>query len=235
MYLPFDIETVEITAKAEEYFSPEGPYKPSQGKNKQKKGETPEDWEKRLESILEDDRAKARKKAGLYWPVAKVVSIAYKIPHEEIACIYGDDEWEILHKFGCVMLDNSDLQLIGKNNSTFDEPFLRGRYQVHAKGIPEPLKKVSKFGVITDVDHMFSRYRNQTYSLDTYAFGLGVEGKSGVDGSMVHDLYYHEDGPQWDVIVPYNKHDVQVVIEMLNRWCKPFEYTSRLKLDDGLF
>lgn len=228
-FLPFDIETVK-NERADEYY--QTVYKPKLGTSKQKKGESDKDWEIRKSVIEADDRKAAAEKSALNWPTLKIISIAYKVPGRDIDCIYDAPEKAILESWGNLLEFHKDLQPIGKNSSTFDLPVLVGRFLANDLGIPYSLRKTPRFGTLTDVDHIFSRYRNQTYTLETYGFGMGMEGKMG-DGSMVADWYFRPDGPDWDTIVAYNKQDVAIVIEMLRRYrpYKPVEQGSLFNME----
>lgn len=223
-YVVLDIETVE-NAKAKELFA----------RKTYTAAANLKDPAKIEQSILER-RQKDMDQAALHWWTGKVVCICanvlvppHKTPDEDYKplTLYGDDEKEIL----CLFFDKLErlqdrlngFQLLGKSGDYFDLPFLVGRALAHDLGLPEALRTR---GTIRDIDHIFSfsSQCDQRSTLDNYAFGLGIKGKTGY-GSQVGAMYAQiqmGDHDKWKDIGDYCAQDTDIATTMLKRWLKPY-------------
>lgn len=196
---------------------------------KQKKYHAPSNYkdQAKIESYINEARLSDMEKAGLHWWTGKIICIsAYDIVNDKMHTFYGENEKDVLCKFFDLLNAERVNTLIGKNNSTFDIPFVIGRALHHDTGIPTCLQIKS----IRDIDHVFSfsSQCDQRTSLANYAWGLGIDGKSG-HGSEVYSMYLAtklNDG-EWDTISKYCQQDVKIVSEMYRRYCKQYVSLNR--------
>lgn len=208
--LVLDIETVPAD-NHEDYYKGKKYKAPSNYKDPAK-----------IEDYINSARLSDMEGAGLHWWTGKIICICgTDAVTGESYNFYGENEKEILTKFFDVVLKNNYTTFIGKNSSTFDMPFIVGRALHHDTGLPPALFNRS----IRDIDHVFSYSSQcaQRSSLADYAWGLGIQGKSG-HGSEVHGMYLMSklNEGEWDNIVSYCKNDVAIVVEMFRRYCKQY-------------
>ncbi len=224
-YVVIDIETVE-NERAKELFARKT-YHPASNLRDPAKIE---------QSILEK-RQKDMDQAALHWWTGKVICICANVISnhpEKPLTLFGDDERELLCAFydwlwGVTSRSNG-ATVLGKSGDYFDIPFLVGRSLAHDLGLPEALRTR---GHIRDIDHIFSfsSQCDQRTSLDNYAFGLGVKGKTG-HGSSIAGLYSQiqmGDETKWTDIHTYCANDTDIATTMLKRWLKT--YTPRTVLE----
>lgn len=221
-YVVIDIETVE-NSRAKELYSKKT-YEPAANLR---------DPVKIQQSILEK-RQKDMDKCALHWWTGKVICICANVLGTGIAekprTFIGDNEKELL----CQFLDWADglykrhngFQLIAKSGEYFDKPFLIGRLLALDLGLPYYLRPDRG---ITDIDHIFSwsSQCDQRTSLEHYAFGLGIGGKTG-HGSDVAGLYNLTvlgDGDAWAKIGAYCANDTDIATVILQRYLKAYEPT----------
>lgn len=168
----------------------------------------PSNWkdEEKIKAYKEKALAELREKDALTWLTGKVCSIAItnvgdvmknindipkalksgKIRHFAFC---GFDEKKLLLAAHNVISDgeNAMFQLVGKNNSAFDNGFLIGRMMVNDVPIPAMMKNSYN---LMDIDMMIggTRASNQIASLSKYCFALGMDDKL-LAGNMVPRLY----------------------------------------------
>lgn len=202
-YIFYDIETVK-NERADSYFATKQ-YEPAANLKDPAK----------IEASIAEKRAKDLEKAPLHWWTGKVVCIG-AIHGDECLTFSGEDEAVNLAKFFDWALD-IDCPLIGKSGDYFDMPFIVGRCLANDMGIPGFLRPGRS---IQDVDQIFSfsSHCDQRSNLANYAFGLGIQGKTG-HGSDVAAMY---EAKEWEKLETYCIRDVEIVAEMMKRWLKPY-------------
>lgn len=223
-YVVIDIETVE-NERAKELFAKKT-YLPASNLRDPAKIE---------QSILER-RQKDMDQAALHWWTGKIICICANVlvPGHKSAdedykplTLIGDDEKELL----CQFFDKLErlqerlggIVVIGKSGDYFDLPFIVGRALAHDLGVPQALRTRD---TVRDIDHIFSfsSQCDQRSSLDNYAFGLGLKGKTG-HGSQIAGLYAQiqmGETDKWQVIGDYCANDTDIATTMLKRWIKPY-------------
>ena len=202
-----DIETVPHET-AEDYLSNVKVSAPSTWKDKDK-----------IKQREEENRSKLLSKAALTWYTGKVFSFAVSpIDGSEPVFFYSLDEKEVLKQISKVC---SGKIVYAKSGKLFDYPFLIGRYLSNEIVIPQFLKdSTSKL----DVDDFFSysSANPQRSSLEAYAHGLGISGKSGDFGIVgkVYNALMLGDCKQEDIdeLKQYNIQDAVIVSEMVRRY-----------------
>jgi DNA polymerase elongation subunit (family B) len=211
-YLVLDIETVKNN-KAEEYIEKFNTYSaPSNYKDVEK-----------IEQYILNAKAKDLESAGLKWWTGKIICIGcYDMLGKKEYVFYGDDEKKIIVDLFTLIERDSYTGIIGKSSSDFDIPFIIGRALRHNTGLP----KILQHEKLDDVNKMFSfsKTSQQITSLTNYAWGMEIDGKLG-HGSAVQTMYnlaMMGDDTAWTDIVSYCKRDVQIVVEMITRYYKPF-------------
>lgn len=209
----FDIETVS-NEKADEYFKNRTYSAPSNYKNEDK-----------IKEAIEEKRLKDKEKAALHWWTGKIICIsAYNIIKEHKTFYSGFDEKKILCDFFDMLNGEPFTYLVGKNSKSFDIPFIVGRAMAHDIGLPVQFRDHTP-RTITDVDNIFSYSSacDQVTSLDNYAFGLGIAGKT-MSAKSVAD-YYIMAGlniEAWNTIKEYCDHDVMITSVMFTRFSKRY-------------
>jgi len=208
MWIAYDIETIPNEKKAKEYFTKVKKYRPPA---------TTKDPEK-IQKWIANKTKENIEKAGLYWFTGQVICICVEevISGKKEVFYEAKDEKKLLNAFQDYIFDRSRAELIGKSCLNFDHPFLIGRM------LANNLENIHRFKnlTVTDVDRYFawSTMCQQTGSLDTYAYGLGLELKP-FDGSQVYPLYK---AGEHTTIQEYCSHDVHLVAEMARRFYKTF-------------
>ena len=177
----------------------------------------------KIERAVKLQQLKDLEKAALYWWQSKVISIAWMHVHSESGELIAqgsscfDEEYKVICDFYNAAIDSAYRvsKVVGKNSKNFDIPYLIGRSLALNIGVPRFLR--SKISALGDIDEIFgslSARNNQITSLANYAFGLGVEGKSG-DGSVVETMYKAK---RFDDIEAYNRGDVKILRHLYDRW-----------------
>ena len=185
--------------------------------------------------ISEDNHAKIyNEKAGIFAEFSKVVCISMGFLHFEnevptkirIKSISGHDEKVILEEFTSLLnLHYSDAEtcrLSGHNIKEFDIPFICRRMVINQVRLPAILdisgKKPWETFQMMDTLEMwkFGDYKNYT-SLNLLSGTLDVPSpKDDIDGSMVGNVYWHEQDLKRIVI--YCQKDVVTVIQVMMRF-----------------
>jgi len=127
-----------------------------------------------------------------------------------------DDEKAILTSFFAWLDPYHSETLVGHYISGFDVPFLLKRAVILGVAIPSAIPRDPKpwDKSLNDTMVMWSGAKG-SISMDKLAAGLGIQGKSGFDGSMVAQAW--ADG-QHETIAEYCKDDVRMVREIHRRF-----------------
>lgn len=156
----------------------------------------------KIESYINEQKAKAMLRAALHWTTGKVVAIC-AIRGDGIFKMAGDNEKEILTDFDIFLSGDPDTTLVGKSNHKFDDGYLIGRYLVNNIDLPRALCRDTK-----DINRIFGWGNNhpQQAKLNSYAIALGIGTKS-ADGSDVAGMVERN---EWDEIADYCLQDVKL-------------------------
>lgn len=174
-----------------------------------------------------------RKKAGILAEFGRIVCIstaffyydADKRLSLKMKSIYGHDEVELLRNFtdlcNKVYQYNRHFQFAGHNIREFDIPYICRRLLINGLPLPEYLRFQDKKPwevKMFDTLNWWKFGDNKNYiSLHLLAGVLGIpSSKSDMDGSMVQDVYYQEQG--LDRIVNYCQQDVVVTAKVILRF-----------------
>ncbi len=211
----WDIETV-ANARARDFFA-------------KKKYEAPKNYKdpQKIEEAITTARHEDAQKAALYWWTGQIVCISAQSlqePHNPIT-LAGPDEKELIARFFDHMAQEENRPvLIGKHADHFDKPYLVGRAMAHDLGIPDFLRP---YRPIDDIDHIFGfgARATQVGKLNDYAFGLGLESKSGhgTDVQGWFNLAELGDATMWQKIGGYCHDDVSITREVLRRYLKSYQ------------
>lgn len=185
----------------------------------------------KIEQSILEKRQKDMDKAALHWWTGKVICIDADLVggtgRPISKSFFGNDEKALLIDFFDWLYEavqfNSNVILIGKSSDFFDTPYLVGRALAHDLGILQCLRP---YRPITDIDQIFSfsSQCEQRSSLSNYAFGLGIDGKTG-HGSQVSTMYAEAimgNENQWQAISAYCAQDNNISKIMLKRWLKHY-------------
>lgn len=217
MFLTYDIETAS-NPRAKHYYESlkaSGYYAGRKGTK---------DLEK-IKSQIEEKMQAHMGKAPLQWWTGRVVAIGCQLGSSTAKpkiFIDLDNEEKVLTEFFAYIKECSDLYpdltLIGKENSDFDDPYLRGRAMANQIGIPNQLRLP---GRLTDVNKIFgfSGKSAQRGKLSDYAYGLQLPVKLG-DGSDVAKWVANK---EVEKLSEYCLRDVQITAEILKRYNKQFK------------
>lgn len=209
--LAFDIETVKNRA-ADEYVKKHMKVKYGNTKDPEKK-------EIKRRTAIDD----GLNKAGLNWVTGKVCSFAL-VDTESLQeqYVFSSDEGKVLAEFSELV---RGAKLVGMSSAGFDIPFLVGRFMAYDLPVPAQLKERYP----EDVNNYFgySNAFNQRGSLDSYAWGLGMEMKTS-NGGAVQGLYdaitMGKDetikSEAYETLKDYNVHDSIIVANMYNKYHK---------------
>ena len=208
-----DIETYTLGPVADKY-TDEKDYKLGNVKDPDK-----------IKAALKKKREDARRTHALHWFTGKVISVALVdvLGDEAELCLSSHDEKELLTELAGRL--NRPCKLVGKSSDMFDYGFLVGRYMANNLEVPGVLKRREK---LFDIDKFFSwsAQSSQRGSLQDYAFGLDMEGKT-MKGSDVAELYSQiivdemETGitsPLWQDLIEYNLQDARIVADLTRRY-----------------
>lgn len=167
-------------------------------------------------------------RAGIYAEFGKVIVISLGYFHEEgekltfrVTSLYNHDEKALLEKFSSILSKmNDDIKLCAHNGREFDFPYLSRRLLINNIGLPSALnlsgKKPWEINHIDTMDMWkFGDYKHFT-SLELLAALFNIDSsKSDIDGSMVNEVYYKEDGLRR--VADYCRDDVIVTAKL---YCK---------------
>lgn len=174
-----------------------------------------------------------RKRAGILAEFGKIICISTAFFYEtedrqlqlKMKSIYGDDEVEILRIFtdlcNKMYQHHRHFQFGGHNIKEFDIPYICRRLLINQLPLPEYLQLHDKKPwevKMFDTLNWWKFGDNKNYiSLHLLASVLGIpSSKSDIDGSMVQDVYYKENGlPR---IVAYCQRDVVVTANVILRF-----------------
>jgi len=182
----------------------------------------------KIEKNIEDQKAKDYEKAPLFWWLGKIVCISFvdvSFPEKRWS-FYGVDEKKLLiDAFTFLEEDKGGYSLIGKSSKDFDKPFTVGRAMYHDIGVPTHFK--DNYLQQQDVNNIFGfgASAGQVTSLDNYAWGLQIQGKTS-HGGQVEDMYNRAslgDQEAWKEMVTYCEQDAWIVAEMVRRYMKIFD------------
>lgn len=167
-------------------------------------------------------------RAGIYAEFGKVIVISLGFFHQEddqltfrVTSLSDHNEKALLAKFSGVLSKMSDdIKLCAHNGREFDFPYLSRRLLINEISLPSALnlsgKKPWEINHIDTMDMWkFGDYKHFT-SLELLAALFNIDSsKSDIDGSMVNEVYYKEDGLQR--IADYCRDDVIVTAKL---YCK---------------
>lgn len=167
-------------------------------------------------------------RAGIYAEFGKVIVISLGYFHEEdgqltfrVTSLYDHDEKALLGRFSAILRKmNDDIRLCAHNGREFDFPYLSRRLLINSIGLPSALnlsgKKPWEINHIDTMDMWkFGDYKHFT-SLELLAALFNIDSsKSDIDGSMVNEVYYKEDGLKR--VADYCRDDVIVTAKL---YCK---------------
>ncbi len=151
-------------------------------------------------------------RAGVFSEFAKVVCIGVgslylhgKTWKMRLKSLHGDDEKVLLNDFARLVerfaAQHKDFRFCGHNIKEFDIPFLSRRMIINRVSLPPSMQHYGKKP--WEVNHLdtlelwrFGDYKNYT-SLSLLAAVFGIPSpKTDIDGSMVAEVYYKEQGLQ---------------------------------------
>lgn len=176
--------------------------------------------QEKIDKYIADARMKLGGKSALTWHTGKVLSFATcgVADDTDPFFFWSIDEAEVLKK---LIEAVGTREVYTKSGKLFDFPFLVGRLMANNIEIPTFLRQKS---LMKDVDDFFSwsQSNSQRLSLDAYAHGLGIAGKSG-DFKVINYLYgaalMGEDTTELEAKAKeYNIRDVLIVRELVRRY-----------------
>lgn len=162
-------------------------------------------------------------KAGIYAEFGKIVVISigrlYINPEKELAfktkTLSGHDEYALLNDFKSILekYRADKLTLVAHNGMEFDFPYLCRRMLINGIKIPAVLnlsgKKPWEIKHIDTLNYWKFGDRKNYTSLDLLAAVFDIPGsKDDIDGSMVSEVYYHQNN--LERIATYCSKDVWV-------------------------
>ncbi|MDA0194864.1 MAG: 3'-5' exonuclease [Bacteroidetes bacterium] len=191
-------------------------------------------WDKKAYLLKNEDNQNSQ---DLYWSRAAiyaefgriiVISIGYFYSKENelvslrVKSLSSHSEKELLEEFVSLLdsFDQTILTLCGHNGKEFDFPYLCRRLSVHQIPLPTVLDTSSKKPwEVNHIDTMemwkFGDRKNFT-SLDLLTAIFEIpSSKSDIDGGMVNQVYYNEDG--LDRIAKYCTNDVIATAQLYLR------------------
>jgi 3'-5' exonuclease len=192
-------------------------------------------WVEKIQFQLPDDTTAAQfyqQRAGVMAEFSKIICISMGYFRREdkeaqlrIKSFYSDDESDLLTRMLGALKEleavNNRWSFTGHNIKEFDIPFLCRRLLANGIAIPHYLDfqnmKPWDVNMLDTFQYWrFGDYKNYT-SLNLLAATLGVPSpKDDIDGSMVADVYYQQQGLQR--IVNYCQKDVITVANIVRRF-----------------
>jgi len=153
--------------------------------------------EEAIKKYQEEHAEEAYRKLALDPFGAQIIVIAAAWNDGDIVSFYGEDERQVIFSFNMWLasLDTNTPAyargLCGFNIANFDAPmlYLRGcKYgAIHVSDITN--KKPFDEQLYDVMRMAFPTKRNEYVSMDVLCRFFGMEGKEGIDGSMVYDMY----------------------------------------------
>jgi hypothetical protein len=202
-----DIETV-MNERAMDWYATKQYKAPSHYKDDQK-----------ILDYIDNARAKDMNNAALEWNTAKVFTFAVSdVNGDNFVFVYSLDEREVLARLSKLVGEKT---VWSKSGKVFDYPLLIGRYIANKMVLPSFLKDRVRQ---KDVDDFFgfSQSSPQRGSLERYAHGLGVDGKTGSYklAQTTYDLMVtgQEHMEELTQLRDYNIQDAVIVREMVRRY-----------------
>jgi hypothetical protein len=201
----FDIETVP-NSEAENWVNSQLPKAPANYKDPLK-----------IAAKELENREKLRDKLALHWWTGRVVLICASVDGLNHSFI-SRDEVQILHWFADFLKDHQISTLMGKSSDDFDVPFLVGRYIANDIGIPSVLQPYNN-RVVQDIDQWFGHRSSQQSTLENYAWGMGIRGKTASYKKVAEwwDGYLDGNKESMPQLIAYCAQDVAIVSEFLKR------------------
>lgn len=180
---------------------------------------------KRLED--QSDESIFHERAGIYAEFGKIIVIGLGFFYDNdagelgmrVKSIYGHEEIEVLKKFLHLLqrFDRQKMLLCGHNGKEFDFPYLCRRLLINGLKLPPVLDSSGKKP--WEVNHLDTMElwkfgdRKHFTSLDLLGAIFNIESsKTGIDGSMVNEVYYKED--DLEKIAQYCVQDVIVTAQL---------------------
>ena len=175
----------------------------------------------------QSDEGIFNERAGIYAEFGKIIVIGLGFFHQHdtgelgmrIKSIHGHEEIAVLQKFLLVLekFDQQKILLCGHNGKEFDFPYLCRRLLINGLTLPPVLDSSGKKP--WEVNHLdtmelwkFGDRKNFT-SLDLLGAIFDIESsKTGIDGSMVNEVYYKEGN--LEKIAQYCMQDVVVTAQL---------------------
>ncbi len=203
-------------------------------------------WDKKASFLRNDDNQNSQ---DLYWGRAAiyaefgriiVISVGYFYSKENeplslrVKSLSSHNEKDLLEKFVSLLnnFDQDILTLCGHNGKEFDFPYLCRRLSIHQIPLPTVLDTSSKKPwEVNHIDTMemwkFGDRKSFT-SLDLLTAIFEIpSSKSDIDGSMVNQVYYNEDG--LDRISWYCANDVIATAQLYLRMkCLPLVQEDKI-------
>lgn len=172
----------------------------------------------KIAEAINEKRKAALEKAALCWWTCQIICIC-AVPFDVEAEPFVEinrNESSLLKSFFTWLTTWDQPTLCGKSSDGFDIPVLVGRAMANDIGVPGCLRLKRP---LTDIDDIFGWHGSgQRTSLDNYAHGLGIPGKTG-NGAMVGEMF--EAGKDAE-IADYCLNDTKIVVEVIKRYSKPF-------------
>ena len=190
-------------------------------------------WDKKSKQFRSADQEAqdVYERAGIYAEFGKIICISVGLIREKnpfifrLKSFFGKDEKSLLIEFSLMISKffrtNKEALLCAHNGKEFDFPYIARRMIVNGLVIPEILdnagKKPWEIKLLDTMDlWKFGDYKNYT-SLDLLTSILGIPTpKDDIDGSMVADVFYNDDGIQR--IMQYCEKDVLAIARVLLRF-----------------
>lgn len=143
-----------------------------------------------------------------------VISCAYAIDNNPVQCIFNPtSEKDLMTELAEVFTSISYPLLVTHNGKRFDFVWLWHRavkYKLNALRTMLPHKDDGRFSHV-DIMDVFSvtAYGSDTWkSLDDMCLFLGLNGKGGIKGDRVHNMFLEG---KYDDIINYNKNDTEMI------------------------
>lgn len=192
-------------------------------------------WRKKSLTIKNDNELSPEQlyfeKGAIYAEFGKIITIAFGIFHQDadkgwslrVKAIANDDEKALLNEFKVLIegkFDQQRLSFCAHNGREFDYPYISRRMLINGISLPETLKvQGKKPWEIKHVDTMemwkFGDWKSYTsLELLTAIFNI-PSSKEDIDGSMVNQVYYHEN--QLQKIAKYCCNDVVATAQLYLR------------------
>lgn len=171
-------------------------------------------WERKASFFRNEEEVTAEdlyaQRAGIYAEFGKVVTVAFGVLHEDkkgkvalrIKSFSNHDEFQLLSDikdFLETKFDPENLRMCAHNGKEFDFPYLSRRMLINGIKLPYVLdnsgKKPWEVNFLDTLEMWKFGDRKNYTSLDLLTTIFEIpSSKSDIDGSMVNEVYYHEEG-----------------------------------------